>query len=401
MDDSSEFIMSNVLCFVNSAKSDFSKETLKDVAFSFFSHEDIKSAKQELCNLLKKDLVWRRDPEKKKKDLVDVLDLHEELTLKRNRFKFVCNSYKAMPPVGMELLAPLIINLSDEVGRINEMLPKIVDMRAEVLNTADTVRQMKVEIVNIKEKFESAVNGIQAAAEEITDEDVGILNELHSFRKSLSIPSGLPPSTEEVEVTPRGDQLLSLDVAEDIVGEVEQVTLDETSELVSDPRTGAVSKNGNHKEKSPLRYSDALKKKGKDGFSPQNGKQVPLRNESRKIKSDQVRSKNEVNRFRGVRKGGGYTSFKAVKRTADVFLGRIDKDTSVEVIQNYVKDTFSVVCLNIQKLEIKTDLYNAFKITVLLTDRDLLFNSDLWPEEVVVSKFYNRNKTSNNNNNKV
>ena len=374
MGDTPEIVMNNVLCFVNSAKSDFSRETLKDVAFSFYSHEDIKSAKQELCNLLKKDLVWRRDPEKKKKDLADVLDLHEELTSKRNKFKFVCNSYKAMPPVGMELLAPIIIYLPDEVGRINEIIPKIVDMRAEVLNTADTVRQMKVEVVSIKEKFESAVNGIQAAAEEIAEEDVGILNELHSFRKSFGVPDGLFPNTEDVEVIPSDVQRSPLDVAESIVENAEQVTLDKSSELVSDPKTGAVSKNYDQKERSQLRYSDVLKKRGKEGFPPQNGKQVPMRNE-KGTKNDQVRTKNEVNRLRGVRKGGSYTSFKAVRRTADVFLGRVDKDTTIEVIQNYVKDTFGVVCLNIQKLEIKTDLYNAFKITVLLSDRDLLFNS--------------------------
>ena len=220
-----------------------------------------------------------RDSEKKKKDLADVLELHEELTSKENKFKFVCNSYKAMLLVGMELLAPIIINLSDEVGRINEILPKIVDMRAEVLNTADTVRQLKVEVVSIKEKFESTVNGIQAAAEEIAEEDFGILNELHSFRKSLGMPGGLFPNTEDVEVIPSEVQRSPLDAAESIVENAEQVTLDKSLEFVSDPKTGAVSKNYDQKERSQLRYSDVLKKRGKEGFPSQNGKQVPMRNE--------------------------------------------------------------------------------------------------------------------------
>ena len=76
-----------------------------------------------------------------------------------------------------------------------------------------------------------------------------------------------------------------------------------------------------------------------------------------------------------------------------MFIGRVDKDTAMEDIRSYVKDTFNVVCLNIEKLDIKTDMYNAFKITVSLPDRDLLFDSDLWPEDVVISKFYNRTKT--------
>ena len=81
-------IINKVLCFVNSAKADYPKETIKDVALSFYSHEDIKAAKTEVCNLLKTDIHWRRDPEKKKKDLSDVIDFHEELMSKRNNFQF-------------------------------------------------------------------------------------------------------------------------------------------------------------------------------------------------------------------------------------------------------------------------------------------------------------------------
>ena len=60
-------IINNLLCFINSAKDDFNEETLKDVAYCFFSHEEIKNAKTTICSLLKKDVSWRRDPDKKKK----------------------------------------------------------------------------------------------------------------------------------------------------------------------------------------------------------------------------------------------------------------------------------------------------------------------------------------------
>ncbi|WP_227487674.1 hypothetical protein, partial [Nocardioides malaquae] len=60
-------------------------------------------------------------------------------------------------------------------------------------------------------------------------------------------------------------------------------------------------------------------------------------------------------RLRGARKGGEGASFRAVKRTLDVFLGRVHRDTQIQDIKNYVKDTFNVDCLNIEKLEIKTE----------------------------------------------
>ena len=124
MYDINDIIISNILCFINSAKNDYSREALKDVTFAFYSHEDIKNAKSTLCDLLKREFKMRRDPEKKKKDLIDVLDLHEELTSGRNSYKFLSDNYKGMPPIGMEMIAPLLINLSSEVTKINEMRPK-------------------------------------------------------------------------------------------------------------------------------------------------------------------------------------------------------------------------------------------------------------------------------------
>ena len=99
------------------------------MACAFYSHENLKDAKTTLAVLLKKDIIWRRDPDKKRKDLADVIDLLEELTANRNNYKFLCDSYKGMPPLGMEMIAPLIINLSTEVSKINEILPFIVSNR--------------------------------------------------------------------------------------------------------------------------------------------------------------------------------------------------------------------------------------------------------------------------------
>ena len=54
MANADDFQINNLLCFINSAKKDYPNETLKDVTYAFYSHEEIKSAKTLLCNLLKK-----------------------------------------------------------------------------------------------------------------------------------------------------------------------------------------------------------------------------------------------------------------------------------------------------------------------------------------------------------
>lgn len=83
-------------------------------------------------------------------------------------------------------------------------------------------------------------------------------------------------------------------------------------------------------------------------------------------------------------------TFKAAIKLVDVFIGGVDKDVSVNSISEYIKDTFNVKLESIVQLEIKSDRVSAFKVTVNLSDREKLFNGELWPENIVVDKFYNK-----------
>ena len=87
---------------------------------------------------MKKDIVWRRDPDKKCRDLQDVIDLHDEYVTSKHKVKFVANSHKTMPPMGLEMMAPLMNNLADEIKKINEVLPQIFDIKSEVCNVAES-----------------------------------------------------------------------------------------------------------------------------------------------------------------------------------------------------------------------------------------------------------------------
>ena len=117
--ENEEFINDSVLCFIYSAKPDYSYESLFDVAYAFYLHDDIKRAKEKICILLKRDIVWRRDPEKKKKDLRDLLDYHEEFKEANKHVKFVTVSHKKMPPVGLEMFAPILTNLAEDIMKLN------------------------------------------------------------------------------------------------------------------------------------------------------------------------------------------------------------------------------------------------------------------------------------------
>ena len=63
---------------------------------------------------------------------------------------------------------------------------------------------------------------------------------------------------------------------------------------------------------------------------------------------------------------------RAVRRTADVFLGRVDKEVTVDNIKDYIKDTFDVMVQSIESVEIQSKQFNVFKITVLTEERETL-----------------------------
>ncbi|MEL6945282.1 MAG: hypothetical protein AAFO82_21735, partial [Bacteroidota bacterium] len=178
-------IINSLLCYLSTAKNDYTDESLYDIIHSFYSHEEIKSAKTELSNLLKKDITWRRDPDKKGKDLRDIIELYGELAATKNKVKFVCDNFKRMPPIGMELVAPILVNLVDEMSKISDLLPKILDVKTEVLNSADCIRQMRVDVNGLKSNFDQAINGLKEASTDIADKEVSRIEDIHSFRQSI------------------------------------------------------------------------------------------------------------------------------------------------------------------------------------------------------------------------
>ena len=358
---------------------------------------------------------------RKKKDLDDVIDFHKELTTGRNNWKFLSNSYKGMPPVGMQMFAPLLINLTTEVSKVNECIPKFLDIRSEVLNTADTVRKMNIELIDIKDKFNKAVVGMEEATNNIADEELSVLSELRSFRQSIGAV-GNPAQDSEVHRSLLGEENnisgMNREESVDASVVIDRRDDDAAGINISDG-TFAEGSGDVSLEPAPLPladnvaihdnvlYSRVLKKMKQTSSNPQglgsvrsfrDGKIAGSARDSRSTysapnrlvpgrgrPSTTQRGSNSV-RLMGARKDY-VSSFRAVKRTVDVFIGRVHKEADEDVIKNYIKETFNIDCNKVEKLQIKTDLYNAFKVTVSFTERDALFKPDMWPEDVVVKKF--------------
>ena len=86
---------------------------------------------------------------------------------------------------------------------------------------------------------------------------------------------------------------------------------------------------------------------------------------------------------------------KGITKTVDVFIGRLDISSTPEEINKYIESTFDIKVINTEKLSINNNTYNCFKVNIQIQDRDKLFDSNMWPQGVIVNKFYLRKSKIN------
>ena len=400
MSQSGEIVINHLLCFLSSAKNDHSRESLLDMAYSFYSHEEIKLAKTELANILKRDAVWRRDPEKKRKDLDDVIEFLDELKASKFKTRFVSDNYKKIPPVGLEFIAPILTNLTGEVERLNELLPKILDIKSEVVNAADTVRQLRVDVDEIKLNFCQAVSGLNEASNDIMENDLEILNDIRSFRLSISERGDVPhcpsPGKNRKKKASSSGSAQQNKRSSDMNTHLHDATLiksplphQETAVKEREgPSTPTYAEQANKNSKAASIVSSDSDQEDDNPWAVAGARRREKR--QHRLMRRETEGKQRSARVTGSRKS--HHQLKAVRRTADVFLGRMDSDVSIGSIKNYIQETFEIHVYNIEELKIVTDEYKAYKITVSLHEREKLFNPELWPEGIVVDKFYSRSK---------
>lgn len=458
-----QYIENSILCFMNSSKDDVPAATALDMIISFYSHEEIKKAKELLCNLLKTDIVWRRDPDKKLKDARDVFEFYEKVSDARMKVEFVTASHKSMPPVGFEIFAPLLKGLADDVKMMNEILPKILDMKTEVYNTADTVRTMRAEMSTLNNKFCKAIGGIEEASKDITVKSCGLddlLSLTNKEERRLSLKLTNKEKSNKQNEKNYADVLRSRTNARDnspegndrrfepLIGATALPVFDgsDTEELDNDNLgTKSQDQQGKHsiqeQRKQPLGQHVLRKdqmnsrkehtniprgderqevfhdRNGRDQWNQRSNSQSEnyikggSRPKSTPVMSSpdghvkkvdklsegwkEYKSRNAKRReYKGIlgKKSHENLSIKAVTRYLDVFIGRVDPGVTMDDLIDYIRKTFNISVVNIAQLEIRSDNFIAFKVTVKAMEREKLFNTDMWPEDLIVDKFYNKSK---------
>ena len=85
---------------------------------------------------------------------------------------------------------------------------------------------------------------------------------------------------------------------------------------------------------------------------------------------------------------------KGVKKKLDIYIGRCDSEVDCEVIIDYINGLqLNINGITCECLSSDDSIIKSFKVSVFAEDRDKLLNAELWPENVIVRKFF----TSRNN----
>ena len=79
---------------------------------------------------------------------------------------------------------------------------------------------------------------------------------------------------------------------------------------------------------------------------------------------------------------------KSAARMADLYVGNLDVNVTVEAIVDYVKNDIGVAIEKCETLKSRNPNYSSFKLSLTLDNRNKLLVPEAWPEGIICRKFY-------------
>ena len=188
-------VIDNCLCYLINAHEDCNGDALQDTLGLFYCIDEIKKAKQDICSVLKKDCVKRNEPDKKAKEIRDLIELSKDLK-PEHKVKYVSDSHKKMPPHNIESIAPLLVHLHGEIEKLNSNVPQILELKSDILNTADISRNLRIEVTQIRQELKDLPVKLDAGVSQLRHE---IENQAQKILDIASSKSTEIPSTSYAE----------------------------------------------------------------------------------------------------------------------------------------------------------------------------------------------------------
>ena len=405
-------VVNNALCFIRSSKATLTEQNIAVVCQSFYSTEDINSAKNTLFQYANETVSTRKGPNKKKSDISDILNLMRKVDENSIRLpRFLCDGYASMPPAaGFEVLADQMINVSTEMASVKDEISQLSTNHANSVQTRE-LNEIKDELGDIK----LLVRNISSAStrESINVDSSGssqnrgssysgaLLNNMQDSRsasrgssRGFTSNRGYRGGSTETrnfsrgghhtsrQIFNRGSTSNTSDRRQDAGTSENAVTShdvgsssnnDETSAPSSDLGTTAVL--GATDDVQGEDYSDST------GHGPW-------------IMASRRRQARDV--IKGTKKFSG--SLIAAREYRDIYIGRCNMSVTSEIIEEYTKNEMGIDIMSCVGISRETANVRAFRLSVYPEDYDKVLDASMWPENVHVRAFFKRAYKNFNNN---
>ena len=381
--DSDKPVVSNLLCFVSSARHTMPTNDIVNCCLPFYDLTQVKDAKDLLCTFLKEKPVRRRGDNAKMSEIMDIFDIFNKLDEKELFIpKFLCDSYKGMPPLsGYEMIAPMLTTLIIEITDLKEEI-KLLKSKSNIdlKLTSDTV-QIKSNVQDIKNDINSLKMKINDGGFRKSRSD-DLDNLIHSLEKDDTNIHACNPDTSKNYSTD-----CAVGTHTPSAPNLSQMPCDDDCFSFSQPSPLQISNNKLFSGKvftNSKSYSDTLRI---NIDSP-----VTRKKPNKVISNFQNKDKrrNKEKSIFGTKKISTDMKIKPAQRLYDIYVGNFDPSTDCSSLKDYIENDLDIKITSIEQLETKNKFIKSFKVSAPLGVRNTLLDHSLWPEGVKCHKFYNR-----------
>lgn len=355
-------VINDVLCYISTARSSVPEEVIILTVRSFYDFDKIKKAKDFLCKVCGVKTNRRRNDDKITTEIGDILKLFEDACVGDKEIpKFVAEGYTSMPPSsGFEIVSEHILSLTNEIEQLKLELKQFRKIREDYSKVMDDSMDLKLEVSDIKKLLLSSGNNL-------------------SGRSNVEFPPDfLRPSNLFEHHSIKGTENVSKPISY-------------ADAIMS-------GKSINHSRQS----SDISKNRLQSSIVPpasSSSQEVrfPARNRENRAFNAHQRTRGLV----GTRCFVSADGFGAVSddRIMDIYVGRCSKRSVPQELVDYCKNECNIQVHECTELVTKSVHFKAFKISVKMKDRNGLLNPELWPEGILVRKYFSSRVTYRPSNN--
>ena len=377
-DKMTDLVLSNVLCYLSTARSVTSNDEIVNIAHAFYTPESIIEAKDFIFGLVQETIVRRKNAGKIQREIQDALDAFNIAEQKSIALpQFVASGLRALPPSsGFEVVADLINDLREEVTRLKQKIASF-DKKAEYL---DKVLKECTEIKNLVKKSVPSVPVQQFPVPFNQAVASGVAQAPQRFQHPAQpMPAGVfmpnvhgvgPPRPSGPQ--PQGNRLMAPRPPDFRNGNSTLSRGSRNDINVTGGVTGAL--NGVSNGDGDVRGGDGGGATG--GLdSGDGGWELAGR-----------RRRRTTPKIVGTRTSS-CSLFRVPEKFYDIFVGGCSLDETEENLSKYCTDDLGIPIKGCSELTTVAESYKCFKITLSLSIRDKILKGENWPDYISVRKF--------------